>query len=173
MKNENYYMVIENKHRPGVDVDKALDVYETFHHLTREDSWGKVPWPCTCPTSHAHCVCKHGPLLAALFDPEIKVLAEYVGAEPADRKKCKRMKGTAGPKRMRLLAEQSSDKKNTVSKIQFLDMQGCGAVPSDVVIPEVTLPSSSESSEEEVQCMSCPSLLLVLTCCKGPTPSQP
>ncbi len=46
----------------GVDVDKAFDVYESFHHLTRGFSWGKILWPCTCTDSHRNCACKHGGL---------------------------------------------------------------------------------------------------------------
>ncbi len=110
---------ILGKHKQGVQFHKALALYESFHHVSYESEWGKLrlPWPCSCPTSHAHCARKHVGLSAALSDPEMKVPADFVAVEPADRKKCKRMKGTSGPKRMRILAELSQGKKKSESKI--------------------------------------------------------
>ena len=152
--------VVMGKRKQGVEVHQALDLYESFHHLTYESTWGKLPWPCTCPTSHAHCACKHAGLLAALSDPTVKVPSDFVAAEPADRKKCKRMKGTAGPKRMRILAELSQEKKKSQSKIPFLEMEGSGSksIPTVVpevenaVVPEVEMPTSSDDDFTEVLC---------------------
>jgi hypothetical protein len=66
MKDKNEDLVIDDKHGDGMDVIEALDVYKTFHHLTRATDWGKVPWPCSCPTSHAHCACQHGTMFTSL-----------------------------------------------------------------------------------------------------------
>ncbi len=44
--------------------------------------------------------------MTAVFDPTIKVPKEFVASELALRKKCHRLKGTAGAKRKRLLAER-------------------------------------------------------------------
>jgi hypothetical protein len=152
--------VLLGKHKQGVEVHQALDLYESFHHLTYESTWGQLPWPCTCPTSHAHCACKHAGLLAALSDPTVKVPSDFVAAEPADCKKCKRMKGTAGPKRMRILAELSQEKQKSQSKIPFLEMEGSGSksIPTVVpevenaVVPEVEMPTSSDDDFTEVLC---------------------
>ncbi len=40
-------MVINEEPDDGVDVIKTLDVYETFHCLTRDSSWRRFP-------GHAH-----------------------------------------------------------------------------------------------------------------------
>ncbi len=46
-KSENLDMVINEEPDDGVYVIKTLDVYETFHCLTRDSSWNRVP-------GHAH-----------------------------------------------------------------------------------------------------------------------
>jgi hypothetical protein len=91
--------------------------------MERKATWGAVPWPCSCTASHADCACKHGALLTAVFDPTIKVPKQFVASEPSLRKKCHRLKGTAGPKRKRLLAEMQKDKVKKASKIQFMHME--------------------------------------------------
>jgi hypothetical protein len=48
---------------------------------------------------------------------------EFVASEPALRKKCHRLKGTAGAKCKRLLAEMQKDKVKKASKIQFMHME--------------------------------------------------
>ena len=152
MKNDYQEQVVLGKDKQGVDVHKALALYESFHHLSYETSWGTLPWPCSCPMSHAHCECKAAGLVAALSDPEIKVPYEFV--EPSNRKKCKRMKGTAGPKRIRILAEQSQEKQSSQSKIPFMEMEGSGSksIQADVVIPEVEMSTSSDNNFMEVLC---------------------
>ncbi len=109
--------------------------------------------------------------MTAVSDPKIKVPVpkEFVASEPGLRKKCHRLKGTAGPKRMRLLAELRKDKVKKASKIQFMHMeassgaaaggqqeppsesvkqQSASALPQEipeVVIPDVVLPSSDDN----------------------------
>ena len=92
--------------------------------------------------------------MAALPDSAIKVPSDFVAAEPADRKKCKRMKGTAVPKRMRILVELSQNKQRSQSKIPFLNMAGSGSksIPPDVVFPEVEMPTSSDDDFMEMLC---------------------
>jgi hypothetical protein len=118
--------------------------------------------------AYMHCACKHGALLTAVFDPKIKVPKEFVASEPGLRKKCHRLKGTAVPKRKRLLAEIQKDKVKKASKIQFMHMEassgaaagGQQKLPSEsvkqpsapalpeevpeVVIPKVVIPSSDD-----------------------------
>ena len=83
----------------------------SFHHLTRDSTqaWGKVPWPCSCVTSHGHCACKHAALLTSVFDATIKVPKDYVAAEPSLRKKSQKLRDVADPKRARHLAERRKE----------------------------------------------------------------
>ena len=102
-------------------------------------------------------------------DPEIEVPEAYVASEPGLRKKCHELKGTAGPKRMRLMAEVAKGKKKAVSKMGYMDMEGCApssavnehlpppdlpaavsAPPPKFVLPEPVLPDSD--SDFEVMC---------------------
>jgi hypothetical protein len=79
-------MVLNNRHPASVRITECLDIYETFHHMERKATWGAVPWPCSCTASHADCVCKHGALLTAVFDPTIKVPpTEFVACLPFAR----------------------------------------------------------------------------------------
>ncbi len=41
-----YLDLIEQNYDPEMEVDKLLKVYETFHHLIHDSTWGKVTWPC-------------------------------------------------------------------------------------------------------------------------------
>ena len=63
----------------------------------------------------------------------IEVPEAYVTAEPGLRKKCHKLKGTAGPKRMRLMqdSEIAKGKKKAGSKMGYMDMGGSG--PSSAV----------------------------------------
>jgi hypothetical protein len=92
-------------------------MYVSFHHLTRDSSRAKIPWPCTCATSHSGCACKRGCLLTSLFKTEIAVPKAYVASEPGLHKKYHMLKGTAGPKCMCLLAELKKDKQKKERKI--------------------------------------------------------
>ena len=81
---DDYMDLLDNEHDEEMNIEQALDVYETFHHLTRDPTWGKVPWPCSCPTCHKHCVCKHGTLFTSIFDSEVVVPKDNVADEPGD-----------------------------------------------------------------------------------------
>jgi hypothetical protein len=50
------------------------------------------------------------------------VPTEFIASEPGLLKKCHRLKGTAGPKRMRLSAEVKKEMTRS-KKIQFLQME--------------------------------------------------
>ncbi len=56
-------IVVYGNQPEDMGVSEALDLYETFHHLERKDSWGAIPWPCSCANCHKHCVCKHAGLV--------------------------------------------------------------------------------------------------------------
>ena len=107
--------VLNDEYEQVLDINDALDVYESFHHLTRDVMWGKVQLCCTCKGSHAHAVCEHATLFTAMFDSEVEVPKAYVAAEPGLRKKCHMLKGTAGLKHMRILEEMAKGKKKTES----------------------------------------------------------
>ncbi len=72
-------------------------------------SLGKVPWLCSCPTSHMHCACKRGTKFTSLFDPKVSLPNEYVAAELGPRKKTKILKGTAGPNSASLITERKKE----------------------------------------------------------------
>ncbi len=104
-----------------------------------------------------------------MFDPEIEVPVEYVASEPGLRKKCHKLKGTAGPKCMRLMAEIAKGKKKAASKMGAMDMEGSGpssavkealtspvqpaaitSAPPKYVLPQIVFPDSD--SDFEVRC---------------------
>ena len=129
-----YVAVVINDKRPAdMTVSNALDLYETFHHLERKADWAMLPIPlsCSCATNHKDCCCKHGGLVASVFDPKIKVPSEYVAAEPGLRKKCRQIKGTAGPRRARLMSAIQQEKKKTASKLPFMSMRSCNGVAAE------------------------------------------
>ena len=161
MAQEYEMFVLNDEYEQVQSLDQALNVYETFHHLTRDATWGKVPLACSCEGSHADAICEHGALFTAVFDPDIEVPEEYVAAEPALRKRCHKLKGTAGPKRMRLMAEIAKGKKKAASKMGLMDMEGSGpssavqahlppavsAPPTNLVIPPIVFPDSDSDFE--------------------------
>ena len=162
--------ILNDEYEQVQSLDEALNVYETFHHLARDATWGKVPLACSCEGSHAEAICEHASLVTAVFDPEIEVPEAYVASEPGLRKKCHKLKGTAGPKRLRLMAEIAKGKKKAVSKMASMDMEGsgpssavkkhlpppdqpaaiCKAAISNIVIPDTVFPESD--SDFEVRC---------------------
>ncbi len=94
--------------------------------------------------STMHYVCKHAGLISSVFNPAIKVQKDYVAAaEPGLRKKCKLVKGTAGPRRARIMAEIKEAKAKSASKIPFMSMQSCSGVAAD---GELAVPAPSPVS---------------------------
>jgi hypothetical protein len=95
-----------------VDVHKALNMYASFHLAPPDAGFvaGKDSVAMQYATRHSGCACKRGCLLTSLFKPEIAVPKAYVAFEPGLHKKYHMLKGTAGPKRMCLLAELKKDK---------------------------------------------------------------
>jgi hypothetical protein len=76
-----------------------------------------------------------------LFKPAVRVPYAWIAATPSLRKRCKKIKGSAGRKRLRLIAERQCDEKVIDSKATY--MQVC--------IPSPVLPTtlSSESDDDE------------------------
>ena len=91
-----------------------------------------------------------------------------MAAEPGLRKKCHKLKGTAGPKRMRIMAEIAKGKKKAALKMSSMDMEGSGpssavkelpppvlpaaisSPPPKIVLPDIVFPDSD--SDFEVRC---------------------
>ncbi len=65
---------------------------------------------------------------------------DYVAAEPGLRKKCKHVKGTAGPKHARLMAQIKEAKKKSASNIPFMSRQSCSGVAAEGERALPTLP---------------------------------
>ncbi len=78
-----------------------------------------------------------------MFDREVVVPKEYIASEQGLREKCHKIKGNAGPKRMRILAENRKDKQKKASKIEFLEMKERGSGLSSAGQPE---PASAQDS---------------------------
>ena len=41
---------------PRTTVKKALSIYKVFHLLTRQPSWGRIPFGCSCTVCFQHCI---------------------------------------------------------------------------------------------------------------------
>jgi hypothetical protein len=133
---------------------------------TPDWSENDIPVACSCKTCHGHCICTHTLLYGAVFEPRVRVPPEYIAKTVAERKRCKSAKGTAGRKRLKLLAELADDEKKTDSKVKYLKgtMPPPAAAapatvhnapllcaklhPSKVRIPSPVLPSSSDDDFE-------------------------
>jgi hypothetical protein len=100
----------------------ALDLYESFYYVRRALEWGgNVPLGCICKWCCKWTICEHTALVRSVFDPEVQVPVTLVAETPALRKKCSKVRGTAGPRRARLLKEIAKQKKKSVSKIGYID----------------------------------------------------
>ena len=86
-----------------MDLLDALDLYESFHLIQRQTTWGEFPWGCICLRCQKWTLCEHTSLMASLFWPDVVVPDKLVAATPALRKKCNKLRGTAGPRRARIL----------------------------------------------------------------------
>jgi hypothetical protein len=80
----------------------------------------------------------------------VNVPNAWISATPSLRKRCKSIKGTAGHKRLRLIAERQGDKKVINSKVTYLQgsRQTQASVP-DFSIPAQVLPTSSSSESND------------------------
>ncbi len=82
--------------------------------------------------------CEHSTLFASIFDSDLQIPSDYVAAESSISKEWHKIKGTAEPKRQRLLQAAQADKKQKESKIKYMEMEGPAG---PVVISEVVLPT--------------------------------
>ena len=79
------------------------------------------PWGCLCLRCQKWTLCEHSALLESLFRPDIEVPDNLVAETPTLRKKCNKLRGTAGPRRARILKMIAKEKKKSTSKIGFVD----------------------------------------------------
>ena len=143
---------------PGMTVKKALSIYKKWHLLQRQPTWGNIPFSCSCVVCFAHCVCQDALLLASLFDPNVRVPANWVAATVtlSARKLCKSIGGTAGRKRRKLIEERACDEKAIDSKVKYLKFRPTKQL---LVLPsaeETVMPSSDEALRYShiLQCMT-------------------
>ena len=105
---------------PGLDVKKALRIYQKFHLLSRQSDWGKVPVSCSCKICFANCVCAETIMFVALFNPKVRVPADQVTVTVSKRQVQRPIGGTAGRKKRRLIEERACNEKAITSKVKYL-----------------------------------------------------
>jgi hypothetical protein len=130
-----------------MNVIKALELYQSLHWMRSAPGWGDVLLNCTCETYYGNALCTNTLLLAGVFNPEIRVQDDCVGATQALRKQCKSLKGTAGRKRPRIAQEKRAyQKKMPVYQLPFLC---CPQTVKDAAASFVNL-TSSDSEQGQV-----------------------
>jgi hypothetical protein len=101
-----------------IDMKGALKLYKYFHLIKRQPTWGKVTLGCLCKVCFPNCVCRCTLLCASLFNPEIRVPADYIAATISERKS---VEDTAGRKCMSNLEEQQCNQKKIDSMVGYLE----------------------------------------------------
>jgi hypothetical protein len=98
----------------------------------------------------ANCGCQDWLLFVTLFKQAVHVPHAWIGATPSLRKRCRSIKGSAGRKRLRLIAERQCDEKVIDSKVMYLQgSRQSPASPPEISIPSPVLPTSSSSESED------------------------
>ncbi len=119
---EQYMVTVKDGSIPkGFDVKQVLDIYENFHMISRSSTWTPVPASCTCEHRCRHCICAHSVLFGMMSDPSLQCPDDYIASTPSARKKTRLLKGTAGPKRARLMLESRKEKQKPVSRTLFFE----------------------------------------------------
>ena len=176
-------VVLQDNIPAGTTLEEALGVYRNFHLLTYRADWeeNEVPVACSCKTSFNHCICGDSLLYAAVFEPRVRVPADYIAMSVPERKARKSARGTAGRKRLRILAEMKDDEKVIDSKVKYMKetqppperalptkpaadtdgrMDGAAGADNDLTIPSPVMPSSEE---DEAQVGVCPGTTCIAT----------
>ena len=149
-------VVLRIGHEPaGMDVKKALRIYQKFHLLSRQSDWGKIPVSCSCKVCFPNCVCEDTIMFAALFNPKVRVPADQVTVTVSKRQVHKPIGGTAGRKKRRLLQERACNEKTVVSKVKYLkdateepSPPASPPAPVEWVVPE---PRSASPSDDDFE----------------------
>jgi hypothetical protein len=143
-------LVIQDRVDDITHLRDALKIYNYFHQLNHATEWGEIALSCTCCVCFGNCACTHTLLFVLLFKLEVCVPDSWITATPSLQKKCKSLKGTARPRRLRLIEQRKCDEKNIDSKVTFLqgsttpppsDMRAgslpCRRVPYPFPVPAV------------------------------------
>jgi hypothetical protein len=118
--------------------------------LCSSPTWGEICVRCSCRVCFAKCVCKDSILFVSLFKPAVRVPYAWIAATPSLHKRCKSIKGSAGRKRLRLIAGRQCDEKVINSKVTYLQgsRQTLASAP-EVCIPSPVLPTSWSCESED------------------------
>ena len=166
-----------------VGLEEALGVYRNWHMLTYRADWeeNEIPVACTCKTCFNNGICGDVLLYAAVFEPRVRVPADYIAKSVPERKARKSARGTAGKKRLRILAEMKDDEKIVDSKVKYMKGtqpppvralpakpagagdgaagaagDGAAGANNDTLrIPSPVLPSEEDEEEEGAQVVVC------------------
>ena len=126
-------------------MEDALNLYESFYYIHRQPTWGDFPPSCGCLGCCKCTICKHTALLTSLFRTDTVVPDNLVAETPALRKKCSKVRGTAGPRRARLLQEIAKQKKKaSTSKLAYVSEPVPPVPDPDPPVPD---PVRSESRQ--------------------------
>ena len=109
-----------------------------------------TPIVCTCKVYFPNCVCQCTILLASLYNPDIRVPAQYIAATVSLRKAFRSLQGTAGRKRLQLIEAAKCDEKKIDSKVAYMTGTKPSKPPTQeparkLVIPAPVSPSASDS----------------------------
>ncbi len=85
--------------------------------------------------------------MTSVFNPEVQVPVTLVAETPALRKKCSKVRGTAGPRRARLLKEIAKQKKKSVSKIGYIDAHVPPVPDPPEAAPAAALPDGGGAAD--------------------------
>ena len=99
----------------------ALTRCETNCFFANE--WGDIPVACTCDVCFPNCVRQCRLLFTSLFIPDVLIPDDWIGATVSLRMTCRKIKGTAGRKQLRLIEdkeERKCDEKKIYSKVNYL-----------------------------------------------------
>jgi hypothetical protein len=125
----------------GMPVKKALAIYRKWLIMNRQPTWGKVPFTCSCKVCLLNCICRDTILFAFLFDPDVRVPADWVTATVSTRAQNKAIGGSAGRKwhwlkEIRACNEKAMDPK--VNRVKYLRATAPPAAPQ----PELVVPTA-------------------------------
>ncbi len=157
-----------------------MELYETFHWLRRQRTWGEYPLGCTCSTCGRNCLCLYSALVTSLFKKSVQVPTNWVAATPALSKKSNRLRGSAGPRRARLIEDIAKEKTKSASKLSYINapipptpepaLRGTGKPVLVIPQAESLSPSSSSSEENEVLIVIDARLPILISSRQGPAP---
>ncbi len=125
-------------------MEDTFDLYKSSYYIHQQPTWGDFPASCGCLGCCKWTICQHTALLTSLVWSDIVVPDKLVAETPALRKKCSKVRGTAGPRRARLLRENAKQKKASTSKLAYVSDP---VPPVQEPDPPVSYPVTSEDRQ--------------------------